>query len=104
MFLRNLSLLIILMKQLVCLNVSLKSFFETFLQFICDSLKEKQDVKIVNFGIFKIRRKKARVGRNPKTKVEVTISPRNVITFKASEYLNGLINSNSNNDNLNERN
>ncbi len=78
-------------------------FFETFLQFICDSLKEKEDVKIVNFGIFKIRSKKARVGRNPKTKVEVTISPRNVITFKASEYLNGLINSNSSSEIANER-
>ena len=51
------------------------------------SLKNKKDVKIVNFGIFKIRQKNERVGRNPKTRIEVIINKRNVVKFKASEFL-----------------
>ena len=56
------------------------------------SLKNKKDVKIVNFGIFKIRQKNERVGRNPKTRIEVIISKRNVVKFKASEFLLNTIN------------
>ena len=74
-----------------------KVFFETMLGLIIRSLKEKNEVKIVNFGIFRVKNKKTRIGRNPKTKVEVMISSRNVITFKVSEFLNNSINSNMNN-------
>ena len=44
-------------------------------------------VKIHNFGTFKLKRKKARIGRNPKTKKEVMIAPRNVISFIPSKYI-----------------
>ena len=43
--------------------------------------------KIHNFGTFKLKRKKARIGRNPKTKEEVMIAPRNVISFIPSKYI-----------------
>ena len=76
-----------------------KVFFETMLGLIIRSLKEKNEVKIVNFGIFRVKNKKTRIGRNPKTKVEVMISPRNVVKFKVSEFLHNSINSNMNNSN-----
>ena len=76
-------------------------FFETMMDLIVQSLKKKSQVKIVNFGIFRIKNKKTRIGRNPKTKVEVMISERNVVTFKVSEFLHNSINSNMNN--LDER-
>ena len=76
-----------------------KVFFETMLDLIIGSLKEKNEVKIVNFGIFRVKYKKTRIGRNPKTKVEVMISSRNVVTFKVSEFLHNSINSNMNNSN-----
>ena len=76
-----------------------KVFFETMLGLIIRSLKEKNEVKIVNFGIFRVKNKKTRIGRNPKTKVEVMISSRNVVTFKVSEFLHNSINSNMNNSN-----
>ena len=44
-------------------------------------------VKIHNFGTFKLRRKNARIGRNPKTKEEVIIAPRNVISFIPSKHI-----------------
>ena len=74
-----------------------KVFFETMMDLIVQSLKNKSHVKIVNFGIFRIKNKKPRVGRNPKTKVEVMISERNVVTFKVSDFLHNSINSNMNN-------
>ncbi len=44
-------------------------------------------VKIHNFGTFKLKKKSSRIGRNPKTKEDVIISDRYVITFKASKKI-----------------
>lgn len=73
-------------------------FFETFIDIISDELISKKDVKIVNFGIFRVMKKKSRVGRNPKTKVEVMISERNVIKFRPSNFLLSFVNSNMENN------
>jgi len=48
--------------------------------------------KIHNFGTFKIKEKKQRIGRNPKTKENVIISKRNVITFTPSRKIINFIN------------
>ncbi|MAI75569.1 MAG: integration host factor subunit alpha [Rickettsiales bacterium] len=71
-------------------------FFESFIDIIYSQLKLQKDVKIINFGIFKVKNKKPRIGRNPKTKQEVMISERNVVKFKPSNFLISLINSNIN--------
>ena len=52
----------------------------------------KRSVKIHNFGTFKIRNKKSRKARNPKTKVEVIIAPRKVISFLPSKHLLNKVN------------
>ncbi|OZA82729.1 MAG: integration host factor subunit alpha [Sphingomonadales bacterium 39-57-19] len=44
-----------------------------------------ENVKISGFGTFVLRDKGQRVGRNPKTGVEVPITPRRVLTFRASQ-------------------
>jgi integration host factor subunit alpha len=44
-------------------------------------------VKISGFGSFILRDKGERVGRNPKTGVEVPIAPRRVLTFRASQIM-----------------
>ena len=54
---------------------------------IIEGLNEDSIVKIHNFGTFKLRRKNARIGRNPKTKEEVMIAPRNVISFLPSKHI-----------------
>ena len=54
---------------------------------VIDGLNEKKIVKIHNFGTFKLKRKNSRIGRNPKTKENVIIEPRNVITFIPSRKL-----------------
>ena len=50
-------------------------------------LSEGQNVKISGFGSFILRDKGERVGRNPKTGVEVPIAPRRVMTFRASQIM-----------------
>ncbi len=55
------------------------------LDIIVEGLQNSGKVKIHNFGTFHVRNKKSRVGRNPKTKEEVMISERKVISFKASK-------------------
>ena len=48
--------------------------------------------KIAKFGTFELRKKKSRIGRNPKTKEKKVISERNVILFKPSKELKKKIN------------
>ena len=60
---------------------------EAILAKICDALSDGENVKISGFGSFVLRDKSERVGRNPKTWVEVPITPRRVMTFRASQLL-----------------
>ncbi len=60
---------------------------ESVLTHMCDALKDGENVKISGFGSFVLRDKKERIGRNPKTGVEVPITPRRVMTFRASQTL-----------------
>ena len=55
------------------------------LEIIKDSLEVGEDVLISGFGKFELRDKKARPGRDPKTKKEYPISERRVVTFYPSK-------------------
>jgi integration host factor subunit alpha len=59
---------------------------------ISDSLAAEEDVKLSGFGSFLVRSKGERVGRNPKTGVEVPIEKRTVLMFKPSNVLKAQIN------------
>ena len=60
---------------------------EAILGHMSDALAEGENVKISGFGTFLLRDKAQRIGRNPKTGVEVPITPRRVMTFRASQML-----------------
>ena len=60
---------------------------EEIIEFILKELEKGDDVKISSFGTFSVRHKKSRIGRNPKTGVEVLIKERNVVTFGSSNVL-----------------
>ena len=66
---------------------------ETVLEEVTTSLVNAEPVKISNFGVFTVRQKAERVGRNPKTGEEVPIKPRRVVVFKPSNNLKADINS-----------
>ncbi len=56
------------------------------------TLAQGEKIKISGFGNFVVREKKARIGRNPQTGIEIRISPRRVLTFKPSQVLKNSIN------------
>ncbi|MDY0061043.1 MAG: integration host factor subunit alpha [Myxococcota bacterium] len=57
-----------------------------------ETLEEGQKIKISGFGNFVVREKNSRVGRNPQTGEEITISARRVLTFKPSQVLKNALN------------
>ena len=60
---------------------------EEIFEFIIKELEKGVNVKISSFGTFSVRHKRSRIGRNPKTGVEVPITERNVVTFTSSNVL-----------------
>jgi integration host factor subunit alpha len=60
---------------------------EDILDEMSTALSNGQNVKVSGFGSFVLRDKGGRIGRNPKTGVEVPIAPRRVLTFRASQTM-----------------
>ncbi len=67
-------------------------FVERILEEMSAALERGEQVKISSFGTFSIRQKEMRMGRNPKTGEEVPITPRRVVSFRASHVLKQGIN------------
>ncbi len=60
---------------------------EQIIDLMCDALADGENVKISGFGTFVLRDKNRRIGRNPKTGVEVPIEARRVLTFRPSQIM-----------------
>ena len=74
-----------------------ENLIEEFLTIIMSNLIKNKSVKISKFGTFFVQSKKSRIGRNPKTKEEKTISKRNVVIFKPSKEFKEFLNKSGNN-------
>ncbi|MDQ6951222.1 MAG: integration host factor subunit alpha [Mariprofundales bacterium] len=68
------------------------SLVDDLFEIIRKSLENGEDVKLSGFGHFVLRNKKERIGRNPKTGVEIMITPRRVVTFRASPIMKNRMN------------
>ena len=64
-----------------------RDVFEMALEEVSDALVRGEAVKLRSFGLFAVREKRERIGRNPRTGVEVPIKSRRVLTFKPSPVL-----------------
>ncbi len=73
-----------------------ESLIDEFFSLIISNIKKERKLKLSKFGTFSIRKKKSRIGRNPKTKELKEISERNVVLFKPSKEFKEFINSNNN--------
>jgi len=73
-------------------NIS-ENLIDDFFSILTENLKNEKKLKLSKFGTFSVRSKKSRIGRNPKTKEQKTISDRNVVLFKASNEFKDLVNS-----------
>ncbi|MGB9711467.1 MAG: integration host factor subunit alpha [Thermodesulfovibrio sp.] len=77
-------------------KTEIQKIVETVFETIKEALKEEEVVKISGFGVFTVRRKGSRIGRNPKTMQTVEIKSRKVVTFRPSEQLKQRIQQNMN--------
>ena len=73
-----------------------ENLIEDFFSTIVSSIKNEKILKLSKFGTFSIRKKKSRIGRNPKTKEKKIISSRDVVLFKPSKEFKEFVNSNDN--------
>ena len=71
-----------------------ETLLEDIFEIILTNIIKSKKVKISKFGTFTLRKKKQRIGRNPKTKERKIITERNVILFKASKEFKEYINKN----------
>jgi len=63
-------------------QVDVKTIVQKTFDVIIDSLIRSEKVELRNFGVFKIKERKARFGRNPRTGASVPVPPRKVVVFK----------------------
>ena len=71
-----------------------ETLLDDIFELIIANLIKHKKLKIAKFGSFELRKKKQRIGRNPKTKEIKIISERNVILFKPSKDFKEYINKN----------
>lgn len=63
-------------------QVDVKKVVQRTLDHIIESLNRGQTVELRNFGVFKVKSRKPRIGRNPRTGATVSIPERKVVSFK----------------------
>ena len=69
-----------------------ENLIEDFFSTIVSSIKNEKILELSKFGTFSIRKKKSRIGRNPKTKESKVISSRDVVLFKPSKEFKEFVN------------
>jgi integration host factor subunit alpha len=64
---------------------------ERTLDLVAEAMARGETVKLSGFGVFHVRAKRQRMGRNPKSGEPATIDPRRVIGFRASQVIKARI-------------
>ena len=64
---------------------------ERTLSLVTEAMSRGETVKLSGFGVFQVRTKRERMGRNPKTGAPAAIDPRRVIGFRASQVIKARI-------------
>ncbi len=73
-------------------NKEAANIVESVFDIIKETLQREDKILISGFGNFVARNKRARRGRNPKTRVDIEITPRRILRFKPSEELKDSLN------------
>lgn len=81
----------IIFEKVGLLKKEAQDIIEVIFDTIKNAVTQGESVKVSGFGTFNVRKKQARRGRNPQTGSELEITPRRVLTFKASNQLKELI-------------
>ncbi len=63
-------------------QIDVKKVVQKTLDCIVEALIRGEKIELRNFGVFKIKQRKSRIGRNPRTGQVVPVPPRKVVIFK----------------------
>jgi DNA-binding protein HU-beta len=63
---------------------------DTIIDALKDALRQGKRIELRGFGVFQVRERKKGVGRNPKTGIEVAITPGKTVRFKPGKELKNL--------------
>lgn len=63
-------------------QIDVKKIVQRTLDVVVESLERGETVELRNFGVFKVKNRRGRVGRNPRTGEEVSVPEKKVVVFK----------------------
>lgn len=72
-------------------QVVVKQIVHRVFDTILEALKDGKRIELRNFGVFEVKRRRRRIGRNPKTGEVVPVPERKVVTFKPGLEMKKLI-------------
>ncbi|MCX5835071.1 MAG: HU family DNA-binding protein, partial [Deltaproteobacteria bacterium] len=72
-------------------KVAAEKALETYIKVVGTELRKTGRLSLVGFGTFTCARRKARMGRNPKTGATIKIPARKVVKFKSGKTLSELV-------------
>ncbi len=75
-------------------KVETEAVVDGFIQTVISSLRDGKNIEIRGFGSFKVKKRKGRIARNPRTGEQVRVEEHFVPIFKVSKELKGLVNEN----------
>lgn len=75
-------------------KVETEAVVDGFISTVINSLKEGKNIEIRGFGSFKVKKRRGRMARNPRTGEQVRVEEHYVPLFKVSKELKGLVNEN----------
>src|ERR1700674_1606034 len=74
-------------EQLGLTQLKTKEIVQKTFDAIVDTLLREKRIELRNFGVFEVKRRKARKARNPRTGEKVDVEPKNVVTFKPGKEM-----------------
>lgn len=72
-------------------QIEVKKVVQRTLDTIIESLSRGDKVELRNFGIFKVKTRKGRMGRNPRTGENVRIPDKKVVSFKSGMKMKSIV-------------
>lgn len=72
-------------------QIDVKKVVQKTLDAIVESLERGETVELRNFGVFKVKNRRGRIGRNPRTGDEVQVPEKKVVVFKPGLILKGKV-------------
>ena len=63
-------------------QIDVKKIVQRALDVVVESLERGETVELRNFGVFKVKQRRGRLGRNPRTGDEVSVPEKRVVVFK----------------------